>query len=258
MGSGRFIAVLAAVSVGAFAHTLTAYSQPTLDERREAIEALEANPPTSEQVERKQRSLTILRAEGVPYLESLPAIASKDNAEIRSERDVEFRALCLVIVAAKGEGVEQAIINQLVADYDLAEHFTPDELAFINDVNPTQQQRVIFSWRYESAWVMMWALGLLDELPRPDAIADVPQMVGIVRDNSVESFQDAAQLRSASELLDRADLIYRYNWAVTNARINGREAPASLNGSVVYERHYSLNWLIGYLGQDWDDVSTDT
>jgi hypothetical protein len=27
---------------------------------------------------------------------------------------------------------------------------------------------------------------------------------------------------------------------------------------VTDERHYALNWLIGYLEQAWDDVSTDT
>jgi hypothetical protein len=27
---------------------------------------------------------------------------------------------------------------------------------------------------------------------------------------------------------------------------------------VVYERHYALNWLTGYMDQDWDDISTDT
>ncbi|MEL7084026.1 MAG: DUF4272 domain-containing protein [Cyanobacteria bacterium P01_A01_bin.3] len=254
----RVLAVVLAGLMGAWPSALTAYSQPTAEERREGIEALENNLPTPEQAERKQRSLAILEAEGVPYLETLPVIESEENSEIRPEEDVEFRALCLVIVAAKGEGVEQAVINQLVEDYGLAKYLTPDERAFIDNANPTQQQRIDFLWRYESAWVMMWALGFLDELPRPDTIADVPQLVGIVRDNSTESFQEAAQLRPAAELLDRADLIYRYNWAVTDARINGREAPANLNGSVVYERHYSLNWLIGYFGQDWDDVSTDT
>ncbi|WP_079688608.1 DUF4272 domain-containing protein [Ohtaekwangia koreensis] len=31
-----------------------------------------------------------------------------------------------------------------------------------------------------------------------------------------------------------------------------------LNSSVVFERHYSLNWLIRYMNQDWDKVTTDT
>jgi hypothetical protein len=38
-----------------------------------------------------------------------------------------------------------------------------------------------------------------------------------------------------------------------------REPPAeSYNAGVVQERHYALNWLIGYCGQDWDDITTDT
>ena len=67
-----------------------------------------------------------------------------------------------------------------------------------------------------------------------------------------------ARLRPQAEILDAADLIYRYNWAATDARINGRSAPAGLDGSVIYERHYALNWLIGYLDLPWDDISTDT
>jgi uncharacterized protein DUF4272 len=32
----------------------------------------------------------------------------------------------------------------------------------------------------------------------------------------------------------------------------------NLDSGVVYERHYALNWLIGYMGREWDDVTTDT
>jgi hypothetical protein len=32
----------------------------------------------------------------------------------------------------------------------------------------------------------------------------------------------------------------------------------SYNAGVVQERHYGLNWLIGYRGQKWDDITTDT
>jgi hypothetical protein len=53
-------------------------------------------------------------------------------------------------------------------------------------------------------------------------------------------------------------LIYRYHWATTDARIKSQPAPVKLEGGVVQERHYVLNWLIGYLNQEWDDISTDT
>ena len=51
---------------------------------------------------------------------------------------------------------------------------------------------------------------------------------------------------------------YRYHWAVVDARVNGLEIPSDIDASVVYERHYALNWLVGYSGQEWDDISTDT
>ena len=58
--------------------------------------------------------------------------------------------------------------------------------------------------------------------------------------------------------LRQADLIYRYHWAVTNARLKGQRAPAALDPGVTQERHHALNWLIGYNEQDCDHVSTDT
>jgi hypothetical protein len=230
----------------------------TIEDRKEAIKKMETYTPSEEQIRRKARSESILKAEKVPYIEHLPVIESETEANIQDENEVELRALCLVVVAVKGEGLEQEVINDLVSRYGLAKHLTPKEKAFINDPSPTQHDKIQFVWRYESAWVMLWALGFIEELPRPDQIADVPKLAEIVRSNTTESFQKKGKLRKPSELLDQADLIYRYHWAVTDARINGREPPAGLDGSVVYERHYSLNWLIGYMDEEWDDISTDT
>jgi hypothetical protein len=35
-------------------------------------------------------------------------------------------------------------------------------------------------------------------------------------------------------------------WAVAEARLHNEESPAGLESGVVYERHYTFNWLIGY------------
>jgi len=89
-------------------------------------------------------------------------------------------------------------------------------------------------------------------------ICDVRKAVTIMKKRTTEQFIVDAELRSLAQMLDQADLIYRYNWAVTDARINSQPSPAGLEAGVVQERHYALNWLIGYMDQDWDDVSTDT
>src|SRR5260370_1327598 len=56
----------------------------------------------------------------------------------------------------------------------------------------------------------------------------------------------------------QCDRIYRYHWAVTEAGLKKREASGKLDGGVVQERHYVLNWLIDYMEHKWDEVPTDT
>jgi len=228
------------------------------EKRNAEILGLENSKPNMEQLERKQRSERVLESENVPFNKFLPVIPSSDHVQIRSEGEVELRALCLFVVALKGEGLEQEGIQELVSNYDLSEYFTPDELAFVNNPNPSHNDRIQFAWRYESAWTMLWALGFVDSFDRPDQIVDAEKLVRLVYSYSTESFQSVGNLRNAAELLDQADLVYRYHWAITSARLNGVEAPGGLDRGVVFERHYSLNWLIGYMGQAWDDVSTDT
>ena len=207
---------------------------------------------------RKDRSIAILKTEKVPFIEHLPLIETEAESTRRTTEQVATRAMALCIVAVKGEGLEQEIINKLIEEYKLASVFTPKEKEFINNPNPTQHDRVQFAWRYECYWVMLWALGYIDKLERPDKICDVKLAISFLRENGRDGFLKGANLRSQSEILDATDLIYRYHWAVVDARVNNRDAPAGLDGGIVMERHYALNWLMGYMDQEWDDISTDT
>ncbi|MBI5548215.1 MAG: DUF4272 domain-containing protein [Deltaproteobacteria bacterium] len=45
--------------------------------------------------------------------------------------------------------------------------------------------------------------------------------------------------------------------AALEQRVQGGEAKG-LNEEVLMERHFALHWLIRYLDQDWDHVTTDT
>jgi Domain of unknown function (DUF4272) len=119
-------------------------------------------------------------------------------------------------------------------------------------------QKIDANWRYESLHVMLWALGFIDTLSYPDQICDVANDTKIIHDLSEQQFRQKAKLRSKKEILDQADLILRLDWACVNARLKKEETPGNLDKGVVFERHHSLNWLINYMHQDWDDVTTDT
>ena len=185
---------------------------------------------TSDQaLQRKHRSEALLRREAVPINQSLPVIETESEAHLRSKQEVAYRALALLVVAVKGEGLEQPIVEKLVEQYGLTPYFTPKEAAFINNPTPSKVDRTQFSWRYESAWVMLWALGYVEDLGKPSSICDVSKAVTIMKERTSAQFLADAKPRSFSQVLDEADLIYRYDWAVVDARVNGKSAPAGLD-----------------------------
>jgi len=214
--------------------------------------------PSEEALQRRTKSEAILGGESVPLNAHLPVIESSGEVRLRSKSEIAYRTLALLTVALKGEGLEPPFLDTIVRRYQLQPHFTPKETAFLSSSTPPPQDVVSFTWRYESAWTLLWALGYVSELGKPSDICDVPMAVKTMKERTAEQFLNDANLRPLAQVLDQADLTYRYHWAVVDARINDRPCPAGLDPGIVYERHYALNWLIGYMDQEWDDVSTDT
>jgi hypothetical protein len=227
--------------------------------RRVQIEAREARSRTpGEALDRKQRSHVRLAADGVPILQSLPVIETEAESRRRTAEEVTQRALGVSVVAALGLGLGREPLDRWIHEFGVQPFFTPAERAFLAAPAPSRQDLARFSWRFESACVLLWAVGYIDDLGRPDKQCDPEVVQKIVLGHGPRSLFEHARLRPQRELLDAADLVYRYHWAVTEARIHDRAMPAGLDADVVMERHYALNWLIGYEDQEWDDVSTDT
>ena len=216
--------------------------------------------------QRREGNIAFLKSKNIPVLESLPMIEAYDETILRSRDDIAKRAIALLIVAVYAECIgadmnfmeSQALQNNLKNRFEAHQFFTAKETFFLLADSPDKHIAIQFSWQYECLNVMLWALGFIDNLTFPDDICDVPKIAGILnRYETFDSFLSASAMRDKEEILDEADLIYRYNWACVDARINARDMD-SLNSGVVLERHRALNWLIGYCDQDWDDVTTDT
>jgi hypothetical protein len=202
----------------------------------------------------------MLRQRQVPFIEHLPTIETEPTAKIRSPEEVARRATVLALVAAYAEPGSFPIgeLRNLLEKRGVSNDLTPVEREFISIPNPTDQQRAQFTWRYEGVKVLLWALLYLEHLDFPGEYCDVPALVRVIAQSDPQKFIGEARLQNAGAILDEADLIYRYNWACVNARVKNEPAPAGLDGGIVVERHHALNWLIGYMDQDWDNTSTDT
>ena len=128
----------------------------------------------------------------------------------------------------------------------------------MDNLDPTRHLLTQFTWRYEAAWTLLWSLSYVETLAWPSAICDAAAAVAPLANADRETFVAGAVLRPLADILDAADLVYRQHWATRNAKLKGEPIPDSLNDDVIVERHYALNWLIGYMGEDWDDITTDT
>lgn len=232
---------------------------------------LDGNRPKEAQadVERRLRSIALLEEKHIPYMEYLRSEVLESEACLRSRKEMVQRAAALFAVAvysevmlSGGSGREEALLyfNKMEQLYEVETYLSPVEAAYIDNPDPEEQECIQFGWRYECAGVLLWAAGVVDDLPYPSEVIDVPVLAAIFwQHKGIGELLSKGFPRSESEILDAADITLRYDWACVDARIHRKEAPASLNGGVVMERHYTFNWIIGANDSaDWDDIQPNT
>ena len=233
---------------------------PSVDEsvlKGKARTNLDSPQPTPAQLARKAKSIAAVKELGLPFTDNLPVVEDEASITPRSSEEIAGRAIALAIAAVKGESNDQQLVDSLIARLSAKQLFTPAELAFITNHSPTQQQLIDFAWQYECLHVLLWSLGHIEKLQPPNQVCDVPADVSIIRELGREKLSSTAHPRPLSEILDQADYYYRLHWAAIELRINGKRSDQA-NEEIIDERHKALNWLIRYMGQNWDDITTDT
>lgn len=215
---------------------------------------------TKDQSERRARSEAVCKANGIPVYKNPNSlfVEPEENVTLRTQDEVVDRALALCYIGLKSEGLDQEQLDKMDKDYRISAKLSPNEKAYATAKQPTEQQKIDGLWRYESLHVLLWAFGYVDSLSYPDKICNVGDDVKIIYELKESGFRQKARLRTKKEILDQADLILRFDWACVSANLEGQPMPGRLDKGVVFERHHTLNWLIRYMNQNWDDVTTDT
>lgn len=181
--------------------------------------------------------------------------------KVRSPREIARRALTLHAVCWLAHGGARDDVLRWLEDHNLREALSPDELKFIENQHPSSKQMIDFSWHTERLIVLLWALNLVESLPHPDRQCDtrifencLPPFV----EQSMEQFISGAIGRSEDELRKEAERTLDLHWEARDARLNSRTPRNAIDIEVVQERHHAINWVTGYCGLEWDEVTTDT
>lgn len=114
----------------------------------------------------------------------------------------------------------------------LARELTDSERAFIRalDDGPTEQQVTGMLWAGESAGTLMWALGLVDELPPAERPFDGDLLDRAPLPDEIPAFVRSARLRPDEELLDAREVATMWLWRARTRWLaeSGEELPRDL------------------------------
>ena len=225
------------------------------------IEAKYYDQPTGssnkEQLTRKTESEEWLKQNDIRVNINLPCSVSEEEVRIRATEEIINRVYALLATAAKGEKVPSDQLEEIIKAKQITE-LSPQERYIQSATELSDQERAYATWRYESLYVLLWALGKTDDLIYPKDICPVPQLIEQILKPSRSEFEATINLRPTNVILDQLDRVYRMNWACVEARVKGEVPSGNINPSIIYERHYALNWLTNHENRSWDDVQTNT
>lgn len=221
---------------------------------------------------RKERSEKVLAKHKVMINPNLPRIENEDEAEIKSPEEIVKRAVTAFITVqiaidiCNGNGALESVVffTPIMERFGLMNELTEDEKIYFDKdkcEDISQDDAYQFQWRLEMCVPLFWACGFRKKLDYPDGMTDTTDQIHLI--GGCQDFGELmknVKMRSPSEILDAADLLFRMDWACVEARIkNDPSIMSDLSPDVVVEQHKGVNWLIGaYDAENWDTVAPHT
>lgn len=188
-------------------------------------------------------------------------VANGTEDKVRPAREVGLRSLGLFAAVGRALGApREEVIDWLRAE-DLWSALTPHEVAYLELVNPPPKAKTNFGWQSERLIVLLWALGKVQRLPDSATQCDTSIFNSVLPPFarvSARAFVAKAKLIDENRLWGQAQIYLDEHWKARDARLHERPLPADVDIEIVQERHHAVNWITGYDGLPWDEVTTDT
>lgn len=183
-----------------------------------------------------------------------------DHDVPQTASDIARRALINQCVIAAGHGVPKSRLRNWLKQEGLWLHASPKEKGFLNIAKSSQRDIFSATWRAEAQVALLWSINKLKSLGTLAETCESGPLVDAIPDlgESTERFIATAKLRPRKKINQEYEVIYDAHCRLRDARRRGVEPPEAINADVIQERHYAFNWIMGYCGQSWDDITTDT
>ena len=229
---------------------------------------------------RIKKNIDILKKQNIPYNENMKLIPSETNTKLSDKKTV-FNDLIRKFVLA-------TFATTFIDDIDIKHYdfiYRKFDLQFnLNNILDEEDKKVLndirnggfnvdkvkLGWLYEECSIYLWVLNLTN-FPNQQYQCDVDMMSDLLfirvdeekkinipsilftkiydRDKKILDL-DKLQMRSYDEILEKADLLNRYRWALDDVRINKKDINLPLDSQIV---EYQCEAIFDII--NWDDGS---
>jgi len=205
----------------------------------------------------KAETEAFLKNRGYPVNPNLPQIEDFTALRIASSKDVRRRCLILASVCGRAYGAKYDLVVPWIDNLGLREFCTQDEVALIDERNPSETQKAMFQIQPEALWEFAWVLKMIPHVDHFDPCSERLVHMFPKPGEDPSAFLAATDMQDAEALYRETDRLYRIHWAVRDAALNGRKPPNGQGEYVTLNRLHAINWIV-QSDVPWDlvDVST--
>jgi hypothetical protein len=190
----------------------------------------------------------------------LPLHGDEDFEWMREAPSVAKRCHAIAAALALAHRAPVQTVRDAVDDHDLEGSLGRRELELLRvlegDVDapePELQQLLVdVSWREEALHALLWALGLVDDLPPDRMCPKAPVYERLAPGLDPGNARQHVQLRPLAQIAAMLDFYYCLHWHARKAQYHGDVWDYQIAPGVVLERRRALEWL--FQDAEWEDV----
>ena len=209
-----------------------------------------------ESLQVKKESEQIILEKGGKVLDWLPIL--ERNEDMRSNDELINRALIMNALINIYFQAPIPIIKGWIEQHDLTSSLSEHEKQLLDKDNDdlTEQESLSLFWYIESLWALMWAGGLIDELPIDKHVEDYQAELcpNLEQGEDASKFTHTMKIRTKEEIFKMLDLYFRTHWHTRNGILHNYST-GDMHDGVISERRKALEWLIDNT-LNWDDVAS--
>ena len=204
--------------------------------------------------QRIEKNIETLKKDNIPVLEYMRTVPINSITVIKSKEEILDKvivdytlATCALYMLTGSSNLVSTLLDKLDDKYDIRTRLSLEDKATVVDIvnnNILANGLEDITKKYEGVAVCLWALGFMNR-PSSNEKCDIKEINKIlfkVHDYSDLLFK--AKVRPKEEILDFADLVSRYFWAVREIKSgNGLD---KLDPDIVEVQNETLDFITSY------------